>query len=56
MARELPIDADYQPMERFPKPLDLAQVCVYELSISSAGLFLFLPFFNLLHPSCKYVL
>ncbi len=34
-----------------PKQLDLAQVCIYGLSILSVGLFLFLPFFNLLHPS-----
>lgn len=35
----------------FPKQLDIAKVCVYGLSILSAGLFLSLPFFNLLHPS-----
>jgi hypothetical protein len=35
----------------FPKQLDLAQVCIYGLSLLSAGIFLFLPFFNLLHPS-----
>jgi hypothetical protein len=35
----------------FPKQLDLAQVCIYGLSILSVGIFLFLPFFNLLHPS-----
>ena len=35
----------------FPKQLDLAQVCIYGLSILSTGIFLFLPFFNLLHPS-----
>ncbi len=35
----------------FPKQQDIAQVCVYGLSILSAGLFLFLPFVNLLHPS-----
>jgi hypothetical protein len=34
-----------------PKPLDLAQLCIYGLSILSMGIFLFLPFFNLLHPS-----
>lgn len=39
------------PHREFPKQLDLAQVCVYGLSILSAGVFLFLPFFNLLHPS-----
>jgi hypothetical protein len=43
---------DKTPTEReFPKQLDLAQVCIYGLSILSAGVFLFLPFFNLLHPS-----
>lgn len=35
----------------FPKQLDIAKVAVYGLSILSAGLFLFLPFVNLLHPS-----
>jgi hypothetical protein len=35
----------------FPKQLDIAQVSIYGLSILSAGLFLFLPFVNLLHPS-----
>jgi hypothetical protein len=35
----------------FPKQLDIAQVCIYGLSILSAGIFLFLPFFNLLHHS-----
>lgn len=35
----------------FPKRLDIAKVSVYGLSILSAGLFLFLPFINLLHPS-----
>jgi hypothetical protein len=35
----------------FPKQLDAAQVAVYGLSILSAGLFLLLPFVNLLHPS-----
>jgi hypothetical protein len=39
------------PEREFPKQLDLAQVCIYGLSILSAGVFLFLPFFNLLHPS-----
>jgi hypothetical protein len=34
-----------------PKQLDLAQVCIYGLSVLSGGLFLFLPFVNLLHPS-----
>jgi hypothetical protein len=35
----------------FPKTLDIATVCVYGLGVLSAGLFLFLPFVNLLHPS-----
>jgi hypothetical protein len=35
----------------FPRRLDIAKVAVYGLSILSAGLFLFLPFVNLLHPS-----
>jgi hypothetical protein len=35
----------------FPKPLDIAQVAVYGLSILSLGVFLFLPFVNLLHPN-----
>ncbi|MBO1056765.1 MAG: hypothetical protein HEQ27_09710 [Dolichospermum sp. JUN01] len=35
----------------FPKQLDIAKTAVYGLSILSAGMFLFLPFFNLLHPS-----
>ena len=35
----------------FPKQLELARVCIYALSMLSAGLFLFLPLFNLLHPS-----
>lgn len=34
-----------------PKRLDIAKVSVYGLSILSAGLFLLLPFINLLHPS-----
>ncbi|WP_228056973.1 hypothetical protein [Tychonema sp. LEGE 07203] len=35
----------------FPKQLDIAQVSIYGLSFLSAGLFLFLPLVNLLHPS-----
>jgi hypothetical protein len=35
----------------FPRQLDIAQVSVYGLSLLSVGLFLFLPFVNLLHPS-----
>jgi hypothetical protein len=38
------------PLE-LPKQLDLAQVCIYGLSILSAGIFLFMPLFNLLNPS-----
>ena len=48
----LPESLDETSTEReFPKQLDIAQVCIYGLSILSAGVFLFLPFFNLLHPS-----
>lgn len=35
----------------FPRQLDIAKISVYGLSILSAGMFMFLPFFNLLHPS-----
>ncbi|MEG4405177.1 hypothetical protein [Microcoleus sp. MON2_D5] len=35
----------------FPRQLDIAQVSIYGLSFLSAGLFLFLPLVNLLHPS-----
>ena len=35
----------------FRKQLDIAQVSIYRLSFLSAGLFLFLPLVNLLHPS-----
>lgn len=35
----------------FPKQLDIAIVCIYGLAILSGGLFLFLPFVNLLHHS-----
>lgn len=38
-------------VREFLKQLDIAKVCVYGLSILSAGMFLFLPFVNLLHPS-----
>jgi len=41
---------DLVPSE-FPKQLDIAQVTIYGLSFLSAGLFLFLPLVNLLHPS-----
>lgn len=36
---------------QFPRTLDIATVGVYGLALLSAGLFLFLPFANLLHPS-----
>ena len=39
------------PLRELPKSSDLTQVCIYGLSFLSAGLFLFLPFVNLLHPS-----
>ncbi len=35
----------------FPRQLDIATASVYGLAIMSAGLFLFLPLVNLLHPS-----
>lgn len=35
----------------FPRQLDIAKVAVYGLSILLAGMFLFLPLINLLHPS-----
>lgn len=41
---------DLVPSE-FPRQLDIAQVSIYGLSFLSAGLFLFLPLVNLLHPS-----
>jgi hypothetical protein len=37
--------------QTFPKTLDIATVSVYGLAFLSAGLFLFLPLVNLLHPS-----
>ncbi len=49
MPRESPTETSTN--REFPKQLDLAQVCIYGLSILSVGIFLFLPFFNLLHPS-----
>jgi hypothetical protein len=39
------------PTADFPRPLDIATVSTYGLAILSAGLFLFLPLVNLLHPS-----
>jgi hypothetical protein len=51
MKQESQIEASSQ--RAFPKQLDLAQVAIYGLSLLSAGIFLFLPFFNLLHPSAS---
>ena len=39
------------PVRELPRSADLAQVSIYGLSFLSVGLFLFLPFVNLLHPS-----
>jgi hypothetical protein len=50
MGTSKPLPEAPSPRE-FPKQLDLAQVCIYGLSILSGGVFLFSPFFNLLHPS-----
>ena len=36
---------------RLPRTFDIATICIYGLSFLSAGLFLFLPIVNLLHPS-----
>lgn len=35
----------------FPKQRDIAETCIYGLAFLSAGIFLFLPLVNLLHPS-----
>lgn len=35
----------------FPRQMDIAIICIYGLSLLSAGLFLFLPLVNLLSPS-----
>jgi hypothetical protein len=35
----------------FPRQLDIATVSVYGLALLSAGMFMFLPFVNLVHPS-----
>ncbi|MBW4439740.1 MAG: hypothetical protein KME10_00615 [Plectolyngbya sp. WJT66-NPBG17] len=45
-----PLESESIPSQ-FPKTLDIATVSVYGLAILSAGLFLFLPLVNLLHPS-----
>jgi hypothetical protein len=39
------------PDSEFPRSLDIATISIYGLAILSVGLFLFLPFVNLLHPS-----
>ncbi|MFM2304526.1 MAG: hypothetical protein RLZZ135_1938 [Cyanobacteriota bacterium] len=49
--KELTPNTSTPPVRELPKSADLAQVCIYGLSFLSAGLFLFLPFVNLLHPS-----
>lgn len=41
----------YPKAQNLPKQTEIAKVCVYGLSILSAATFLFLPLFNLLHPS-----
>ncbi|AFY90488.1 MAG: hypothetical protein CLLPBCKN_007854 [Chroococcidiopsis cubana SAG 39.79] len=41
----------YPEAQNLPKQTEIAKVCVYGLSILSAATFLFLPLFNLLHPS-----
>lgn len=54
MVQKIDLDKQLDPTAlspEFPKQLDIAQVCIYGLSILSVGLFLFLPFVNLLHPS-----
>jgi hypothetical protein len=46
-------DSEFKPIaeEDFPRQLDIATVSVYGLAILSAGMFMFLPFVNLIHPS-----
>jgi hypothetical protein len=46
-------DSEFKPVveESFPRQLDIATVSVYGLAILSAGMFMFLPLVNLLHPS-----
>ena len=41
----------YPEAQNLPKQTEIAKVCVYGLSILSVATFLFLPLFNLLHPS-----
>jgi hypothetical protein len=47
MVRDSPVDSIFG---EFSKHLNIPKVAIYGLSILSAGMFLFLPFFNLLHP------
>jgi hypothetical protein len=46
-------DSEFKPLaaEDFPRQLDIATVSVYGLATLSAGMFMFLPLVNLLHPS-----
>jgi hypothetical protein len=46
-------DSELNPIAdtNFPRQLDIATVSVYGLAILSAGMFMFLPLVNLLHPS-----
>lgn len=44
-------DNSPRPDSKFPRQLDIAAISVYGLAILSAGLFLFLPLVNILHPS-----
>jgi hypothetical protein len=46
-------ESEFKPIaeEDFPRQLDIATVSVYGLAILSAGMFMFLPFVNLVHPS-----
>jgi hypothetical protein len=46
-------DSESRPIaeEQFPRQLDIATVSVYGLAILSAGMFMFLPLVNLIHPS-----
>jgi hypothetical protein len=52
MTQEVKMETDLAlEVTAFPRRLDIAQVSVYGLAILSAGIFLFLPFMNLFHPS-----
>jgi hypothetical protein len=39
------------PEQEFPRQLDIATVSIYGLAILSAGMFMFIPLVNLIHPS-----